>query len=335
MASDEVMQGPWPPLNLSHGGKDAAETCWRQYFLKTYWTWGAWYNGRNSGNPARVRAYVLKAAMSIHSEPGQVVHKAAARLVNAAVSGRQVNQDKLVAWAEKEFVQRVEKAAKRTEAKASKKAPLLLESYYGVDYDTEAGLETIRNSINALFADDHIDRVEALGRGCIVAAEDPQSFEIDVDGAVGTVWLVPDLAYQAVLSDAVGPYHEITIVDWKTGKERDSHAKQLRLYAAWAFRQPPKTTAIGTTMQRRVVSVASYLSTYTVREATPTQQEAEKEVIALRNFARKLRDRVVDGDLSRNEPLLGGEAGKKAWPQLPEGSRACGFCNYRRLCNRG
>lgn len=329
----DVFDRDWPPLNLSNSGLTVAQKCWRQYFWKTYWTWQAWPRAKKRKVESRRRAYALKSAVNMYTLPGQVVHKHAARFARASATGRDwPGQEAAVKAAVEDLEKAVSDASTRTERTATKQRPMLLEDYYDKTVEHARARKTVTDSINALYADQYLDQLAELGEEALINCEEPVQWDVALrGGGTGTVWLVPDLAFRQVVIDPIGKFEEIVVIDWKTGKQRDEHDDQLDLYAAWAFGLPKYKG-----LQRRVLAVAVYLTHDQVRERMPTVQEADSALLRLTGWLPKeLRKRVVGGDLERNEPLLGGEAGKKAWRKLPEGSRECGWCDYRRLCKRG
>jgi CRISPR/Cas system-associated exonuclease Cas4 (RecB family) len=124
------------------------------------------------------------------------------------------------------------------------------------------------------------------------------------------LWGAPDLVYE-------GARGEVRVVDWKTGKERPTDRTQLDLYALWLMERDTVTP------DRDIRATADYLRTGISREHVPNPDRALERIAGMLGELRK----HVDG---RNKPNI--EPAR--WPKLAEGSKACGWCEYRRLCRR-
>jgi hypothetical protein len=312
---------PWPTFSLSASGVSTLQTCLRRYYLQTYWAWTGW---RTDAKPSRQRAYRLKTAISAASHAGTIVHAVAARYATAIGRGRDVrsDDDRDVDGAERRYRAEIREAANRRLERATKRAPALLEAVYGDPIDVDGGAATVRACVRELQTSEYLSALAAdvAAGGRLLTADESELTSIrlpivlDSSSLLVPIWVRPDLAW-------ITPSTTIVVLDWKTGRRRDSDATQMALYGLWASQAQPHTIDL----------ITSYLRTGESSEYRCTPDAGHAVVEVLSTATRTIRERIVGGDLDRHEPIRSPEV----WPQIPEGSRECSWCPFRGPCGRG
>lgn len=311
-------------LSLSHSAVITYLICKRRYFWRTHWA-----NSR-SQDPGRKLAAALKDGTSPAAYAGKIVHSVAARLVRRLHAGDGWPfPDTAAEWARSTVDRDLRAAATRTLETATKERPMLIDSFYGADPErltrkigdaAEKAARLVRN----LWIDERLSWIAAPGGPLrLLNVESLVSWPLDVDGVEVPIWIVPDVAILGWRPpEASGQPTGILVIDWKTGKPR-VETDQLALYGAWA--------AAGSLLP--VAAVAVYLEDGRTETHHHTPEHGAAVLARLRAVIDDIRPRLVDGDLRRNEARRGpGHA--DVWPQLPEGSDECRWCDYRRLCRR-
>lgn len=345
MANDALSR-PWPELALSASFVQRWRSCRRAAFWHTWWSWGGWKGGQNHGTESRRLAYALKGGVSTWTVAGSTVHRYAARAARLAGHGRELPDRETTAnQAVADYRETVDKASRRSWKRSTKRAPILLDSFYGeVDPElVEIGADRVRASVLELLVDEHLQVLSSearAGRRPLVHVEDPiridlvPELEPQADGArlltagiseLVRLWLVPDLAY-TVEAPGSGGARDLVIVDWKTGRPKPEHLDQLRIYGSWAM-------ALAWSADR-VLLVADYLQIGEVREVRFTPAEAREAVAGLVEVVAEVLD-AVEGDSLAGELVPRMDASGSTWPPLAEDDPACKMCDYRRLCRRG
>lgn len=316
--------GPFPDFSTSPSAIERRKTCARQHYLAVYESWGGWYTreefptkmpaGRNYGR-ART-AYILKNAKSRHGLLGQAVHKVAERHIQAVRLGVEPDVAASRAAAATWLHDRIVEAKEERWRHDPKGSPAITDLLYGNKRaDDVLGdlLDRLPDMLDALEASKALaGALDAARARRPVAAERKTTFKI----GLATVWLVPDLSYD----DEAG---RVIIVDWKTGRRKDEHRDQVNVYAL--ARQDGALD--GRPIELRLVYVGDDAGEVPI---TPVDEDVAKTRQRLLDEIEERKALVVDGDLARNEPLP-----IENFPMLPEGSSACRFCDFRRMCGRG
>ena len=297
----------WPDPSVSSSAVAARLKCDRIYFYRVFWSWGGW---ERTASPSRRRAYALKTGTTGPQMAGSLVHEAMARFVRDARHARTSNAEaatveavgKLRAWARA--------AESTTAANASKKRPLSLEVYYGGDIDLDHAEETITECIANGAKSEHLLAIREATTDPVINVDVMESFQLD-DWL--TVWAAPDLAYEGISG-------RLIVVDWKTGRSRETDQEQVKLYALWAVEK-------GHADADRVLLSLSYLRSGVVTEGKITAGEVDEKRAELLTFAAEINDLR---DAETGAPRMDAEA----WPMVEKGSRLCAYCEFRELCKR-
>lgn len=285
----------------------ALDKCDRAYFWRVFWSWTGW---NRDASPSRKLAYALKLSTTGPAMAGKLTHSAMARLVRDARHCRPSNPEAHATEAIGELRKWAKQAEKTTPANSSKKRPMSAELYYGDPIDIDRAEETIRTCVASGARSEHIEAISEMTRDLVHVVDQLESFQLDgVD-----VWVAPDLCYGGARGDTL-------VVDWKTGRPRDTDTEQVKLYGLWAVE-----TGRVESPDELTLSLA-YLATGEVVEQRVTAADIEATRAKVLGFAAEvaaLRDPVTTA------PRMDAEA----WPKIEQGSRACGWCEFRELCKR-
>lgn len=187
----------------------------------------------------------------------------------------------------------------------------LYEHYYKViSIDTlEQRVREARDSavacLEALFASDYWEKITGGGHGWWQEIEGDEIPSFDFEGI--KVYAKVDFAHQI---------HVPTIVDWKTGREKDDDIRQLFLYAlyaqaAWDW-NPTDMKLDAVYLSPEGVSVESF---------TPTKEDIESLFEHIRQSYQ---------EMSALEPEPGKPADIELFPRSENG--LCRRCNFRGVC---
>jgi len=265
-------------------------------------------------------AYLLKKANSAYSVAGTYVHNEAIRLCQAAVNGGGLpDRDKAIDRVRRKMLDWAGQARTTTVDNATKARPLSIEVYYGEPLMVASATDNAVACMQNLWESEHVEYLaeatpKNIGPGewatPILVLDEMSAVPIEVKGWRMELWAAPDLVYE-------GARGEVRLVDWKTGKERATDQAQLDVYALWCMER-------GTVAPDRAIRASDdYLQTGISRQDIPIADRALDRIEAMVVGLRKHVDKA-------NKPNIEAER----WPKLPEGSRECGWCEYRELCGR-
>lgn len=322
--------GPYPEFSTSPSTANTFRECRRRYFWKVYGSWGGWDRNLPLSVPKRL-AYTLKQGRGLKPLVGVLVHAVAKNVVLAAQKGLpqlpadQHRRDAISGLHEAVAAHRAHRW--KVDPKGN---PPLLELFYeepGFDGKLEAAEGELVQAVEALLQNGHLERVRS-GEAQVVVCESLERLNISLPGGVVILWLVPDLVYR------IGD--RFVVVDWKTGRPSDDVAVQVGLYAAWAWNYAVNRLPVGDPampdpeVPPQIATAVVYLRHFreTVVEGTAELQRAALQY--LERAAAEQAELVEGGDLAVNRPK-----GIEAFPMLPDGAKPCGWCEYRRLCQRG
>ena len=219
----------------------ALRECARKYYFTHYGMWGGW---ERRADPRTREIYLLKNLKTRRMWAGTVVHEAIRRSIRLLRNGQEVlPADEIV---------RITLARMRADWAASrrgsnredpKRTPGLLEHEYDLPVTDAQWREVADRVVTCLrnfYASPFFERLRVLEPGRWIEAEDLRAFELPLGEESVRVWVQLDAAFR----DEDGG---IVIVDWKTGRSRESaddHRAQLTCYALYA------TQAFGVPIER-------------------------------------------------------------------------------------
>lgn len=311
--------------SYSHSKSKMMGVCPLMYWRYTYGSWNGWW--RSSKPPKNERAGEMYAAKHIESVPiwrGKLVHVAAERALKASMEGRK--------WSDNDgirhfMLQRTRSMFGRQMDQAlyqktgSPKHRLILAELVRDDIvDFDEVWQSVESRINALTASDESWSglnvpmnlfTRAINQPKrIVLVEDLVSFQ----HAGLTVWLATDLIMRSPKDN-----RRCVIVDWKTGKKRKIDRMQMEVYGAWC-------TSKGWTSADGVIAYVGEdgveVDYFEITEEMTSDANDRIEM-----FAEDLKDRLVNGDLERNEPILDKF-------ESTDNPYYCGSCMFADICER-
>ena len=317
---DPSTSPPFPSFSISVSSAARLNTCTRQHYWAVYGSHRGWEEERKAGDPAH-DAYVLKCGKTLGALVGESVHEIARQAFDGAKLGLQRDLRELRAVAHLRMADMIGDAHAGKWATNPRHEPMVLELFYD-DATTWAGKvqrarEDLDAAIDALFVNEHFLAVTE-GRAAPLYAEERREWAIALTPELGVkVWVQPDLVY--------APQNHASrrvVVDWKTGRA-DEVRTQLGVYVGWLAEQ--EQLAVDD-----IVGVAVLLPQYTEKVERGAAKLVVDALEHLRAAALVALSFVEGGDPTRNQPKP-----IEAFAMLPEGSKPCKWCPYRRLCGRG
>jgi len=307
-----VSLGDHPPFSWSRTRERELGICARRYYWQYYGYWYGWDERR--GDEEASLAYRLKKLTGLHRELGSSIHARAHEIAIRVAQGierpareellRRTRSELNGIWLDSRDLE-----AFRRDPKGH---PILRSFYYGERVDS-ARIERVstkmRRCLEALHGHEIWDGV-AEGELEVVLLEDPHgrpdpAFEIDG---------VPVYANLDMLLRRVGD-GRLVVVDWKTGRPRESDEEQLALYGLFVRQEYGERACRG-----RLEYLAGPESR-SVEIGPERLREAEERA---RASIREMRGYLADP--ARNEARS-----KEAFP-LAEDRRACRRCDFFELC---
>lgn len=302
-------------FSWSHSASKDFDTCRRRRFWEKYAKWGGW--NRNA-TPLQKKAYLLARMNNRWSLQGDAAERAAMFILRQAQQGKDVDAESAFEQVAKGYLRSQWNDSLSAKWKENPKACNLHEHYYpqfARKSDRELVIETagvvktcISNFIETFLPrfrdvkpDQEVD-VALVGSG-----GDPEHFQFE--GV--KVYAIPDYVYRTGTT-----WH---IHDWKSGRQREEHGKQLGVYALWAHTKhfvPPENIRV----------YIEYLQSGETIEAAVSPDDLDAVRDEIRSSVGEMSEYLEDQDLVRNLPLP-----QEEWELAAEPS-ACRLCNFYELC---
>jgi hypothetical protein len=297
--SNLINEFSWSP---SRGKR--LEECQRYYWLTCYGFWNGWE--RDASDRAK-KLYILKGLRNRHTWPGVVVHDAIKYLLE---NNADVKPD--------EFLEEVRLRMRRDFHASSKKTYYyvrksfgLTEHEYAEDIPAQWWAEAwdkVRTCLDHWFSMGVTTRMLLAGMERWKPIDEKSSFPFH--GV--TCWVAPDAAFTRPEDG------KLELIDWKTGKPRSSDVEQLGFYGLFA---QEKWGAKPGEMVGRLV----YLGEDREQEFVIGEEELEIAREQIRADVAKLRLKLVDQDITRNEAI------EENFPKTKD-LRTCEQCALRIDC---
>ncbi len=321
-----MQQSPFPAFSVSPSSARRLTTCARAHYWAVYGSWGGWDDALPPSGPRR-SAYILKTGQSLPGLVGTLVHAFARTAFDAKRADIPFNAEAAANAVRVAFMQAIENTQLRKYVVDPKTYPVVLELFYDDDVAVASRVQRcaadLDDALEALQLNGHFLAVME-GRAVVARCEEREQVRLRWPDAIEggpddfAVWVVPDLVYRLV-DDPTG----WVIVDWKTGNVDAASVDQLGMYATWLG-------TVAGAESRHVAAVAVYLRHYVEKVGQGTPEARAEAVGNMQAAAVKARALVEDDDVETNQPKP-----MEAFEQLPEGSKACRYCAFRRLCGRG
>ena len=291
------------------------QECPRAYYFSYYGSWGGWHA---SAPQAARELYIQKKLTSRPMWIGNLVHDAAELALRDLQRGAWRDLGRLAESALQRAKREVSESERGANLKRPSKCTGFREHYYGDDLSPQDWQETlaeIERQIRGLA--DH-DIYKRLFTVCVhekapdKLVEIEELVKIDIDGV--PVWVRLD----ALLKDDRVGY---IVLDWKTGKAHvnDVIAAQLGVYGLYCVLHHGAR-------EDKILAMHANLrdGSWATHEVNAASMAETRRLI--RDSAESMRSALKD----RN----GNVAEIEDFPPLPEGSARCGWCPFRRSCDR-
>lgn len=276
--------------------------CPRQYFFHYYGSWGGWERG---ASPEVKELYLLKKLTSRHAWAGSTVHDAIKHALTLVRDGGALDAaaliDRFRARMRSEFRDSREKAYRQ------RKAFGLVEHEYEEAIAAEewkANWDLVENCLQAFFRSRWLEIARGLPADRWLPIDELGAFHFE-----GTkIFAAPDFAFRTETG--------VTVVDWKTGRQRESDREQLLGYAMYAR----DTWGVPLTgVECRVV----YLPSLEEIEVRIGEDEVASFSGRMRSSIDRMRELLVDPVANVAVP--------ENFPPT-ENEAACKRCPFRRPC---
>lgn len=199
------------------------KTCKKKYYFNYYGSWGGWEAGANKF--AR-KCYILKNITSFPMWAGTIIHDLLEENIKRIKNGEEKLTLKQVKRKAVRNLKKGWKESLRGKWKRSpKRAVNLFEHYYNKSIeqnDADKLKDKIFTCLENFYSSDIYKEIESLKDPSTLSVEEMNSFEID--GI--KIWVIMDCAYEME-----GTFK---IIDWKTGKQKESYKHQVATYAIYA-----------------------------------------------------------------------------------------------------
>lgn len=276
--------------------------CRRQYYLHYYGSWGGW---EWDASPEVKELYTLKKLTGRHAWNGSTVHDVIKRALTLIRDGHPLDEERLIEQAR--AAMRAQFRESRDKAYRTRKAFGLVEHEYDEaipDEEWLAGWQQVERCLRSFFSSRWVEIARELDQASWLPID-----ELDTFPFAGTkVYAAPDFAFRR--DDGV------TMVDWKTGKPRDSDAEQLLGYAMYA-------RATWDVPLAKVECLVVYLPSFDEVEVPVGDEE-------LRGFEERMAASIAEMQ-GLLEDRASNVARIDAFPRTDD-ERACARCPFRRPC---
>ena len=311
--------------SYSHSKAKMMGQCPLSYWRYSYGAWNGWWRGsKPPANKAAGEMYNLKHIETVPTWTGKLIHTTAEYGLKAAMAKRKwSNRGQLREWLLKHAKFRFKKEldqALNKKTGSPKHRLQLAELIRDDEVDAEEIWRRTEALIASLTSEDELwtglsRKVNLFTRAIdqperIILVEDLLAF---YHGGV-KVWLRADLIMRSPRDNK-----RCVIVDWKTGKKRPTDRRQANLYGAWS-RTKGWTSALGVIVYIRETGVE--IDSFEI-----TDKMADEALTRVELFTEDLKDRLVNGDLHRNEPKPNGF-------EATTNPIMCHRCIFQTICER-
>lgn len=302
-------------FSWSHSAAKDFDACRRRRFWEKYAKWGGW--GR-SATALQKKAYLLSKMNNRWSLQGDAAERAAMFVLRQAQKGVSLTAEEAFEQSAKPYLRSQWDASLQKKWTQDPKSNNLHEHYYpqfarGTDRELIIKTaETVKLCLSNFvenflprFAGIKFDQEVAVAH--VGAGGDPEHFMFE--GV--KVYAIPDYVYREG-----NIWH---IHDWKSGKVREEHGKQLGVYALWAHTKhfvPAENIRV----------YIEYLQSGETVEAPVTEDDLEGARNEIRESVAEMSEYLEDQDIVRNLPVPQDEWELAADPPL------CRLCSFFELC---
>ncbi len=303
-------------FSWSHSASSDFELCRRKRYWSKYGAWGGWE--RDATVECRT-AYRLNKMTNRFCLYGIAAEDAVMWMLQQFQQGREVSVKEAYDEVARPLLRQAWDESKGKTWLKRPKASCLHEHYYPQFCDMEdleimKAIAKVVNTCLENFQQDVWPRLKHVTPDmeipiAVVGKGDAEHFLL---GGM-KIYAIPDYVY---VEDGIW-----TIVDWKSGAEKEEHQQQLKLYALWAKVKhgiPPEKVRLR----------LEYLQHATHHEFTVTEADLGEVVAHIQESVQDMTQYLEEGDMKKNIALP-----KPEWDLCYEMS-ICRGCSFFELCRR-
>jgi CRISPR/Cas system-associated exonuclease Cas4 (RecB family) len=288
--------------------------CHRKRYLGKYAKWGGW---TSEATEEQCTTYRLSKMDNRYTLQGEVVERSAVWMMRQQQKGVPVSAEEAYETIARGLLRKAWDESTRQLWKIDVKKCCLHEHYYPdfLQLEQMELMVTLSDAVKqclqnfervfvekfAFIAPENEVQITRVGMG------DPEHFMFE--GI--KVYAIPDYVHKQG--------DRWFIYDWKSGKIREEHRKQLGVYALWAHVKhhvAPENIHIS----------LEYLQTGQSIGSDITEEDLEATRVEIRASVEEMKEYLVDGDIGSNEPLP-----RENWPQTSRFG-FCRNCSFYELC---
>lgn len=296
----------YPEWSWSQSRESIFKTCLRKYYFQYYKSHNGWEWNAPEENK---EVYRLKKLQSTDTILGSSVHHLLHRVIHDGFPLEEKVLDKNI---KKELNDAFRASQNRPAWKVNPSQHVMLKEIYYDEKLKDSKVEFINYKkdkiINYLI---NTNIVKNIKNSYYVKSFDTDTFET-FDYNNTKVYAIPDLIYKN------GKDKKPHIVDWKTGKEKNSNKEQLKLYAYYYYRN----------YDYRGEIKATFIYLY---------EQKMKEYIFDDKII-KVVEKKIDKSINEMKEYLQDEKWNQPLDQAEFKKRTndvvCSYCKFRELCNR-
>jgi CRISPR/Cas system-associated exonuclease Cas4 (RecB family) len=290
------------------------EECRRRRYWSKYGMWGGWE--RNADSITK-QAYRLNKMTNRWGLMGVAAENTIMRVLRQHQAGNPISADEAYETVARPFLIQNWKESRGRDWETNPKQFCCLHGhYYGTMGDENAAIGAIREQVlncTRNFIKKVLPRIGDITREQELPIRTP-----DMGGDPENItwngikmYVIPDYAYR------IG--NQIHIHDWKAGKIKASHRRQLAGYALWA------EVKHGAPIEQIFLYV-EYLNEGKVLPFQLSREEFDTEKERIGASVAEMTEYLVDFDRARNEPLP-----IEDW-ELAANPESCRLCSFYELC---
>lgn len=296
----------YPEWSWSLSRDKTFNTCLRKYYYQYYKSHNGWEWDAPKENK---KTYRLKKLKSLDTILGNVVHHLIYKLLEEKLPLKKNILDERI----KKSLNEAFRSSKNKPAwEVNPSKHIMLKELYYDDKLSERKIDTInykkKQIINYLVNSDLIEKIKKY---YLVKSFDTDTFE-SFEFENTKVYAIPDLICKKEKDGLPN------IIDWKTGKEKNSNIEQLRLYAYYYYNK--------TNYQSKIKTYFIYLYEQKIQEHIFDYDIIGKVEKEITKSIKKMKDYLEDKKW--NKPLPENSFTKR------RDDIVCSYCKYRELCNR-
>jgi len=282
------------------------KNCLRKYYFQYYKSHNGWEWDAPEENK---KVYRLKKLQSVDAILGNTIHHLLHKIIHDGYPLKRKNIDMKI---RKELNNAFRQSKNKPAWKVNPSKHIMLKEIYYEDDLSESKVEFInfkKDKILNYLMNSNI--VESIKDSYSVKSFDTGTFE-NFEFNKTKVYAIPDLIYKKDKNESPN------IIDWKTGKEKNSNIEQLKLYAYYYYKKNDYQGEINTSFVYLYEQhKKDYEFSYDIIDEV--ESKINKSIKEMKQYLEKPK---------WNKPLPQSEFIKRT------NDVVCSYCKYRELCDR-